>query len=64
MAGFAVHLQQIIQKDVWFARNVKNATSKIGRLETDFLEHFVTRENIECRGYENEVASYNNIISD
>ena len=59
MAGFAVNLQQVILKDAWFAKDTQGQPSQRGHLETDFLEHFVTKYNAECRGYEDEVIHIN-----
>lgn len=57
MAGFAITLRLLLEKpDVLFGQNVHGRMSKIGYLESDFLEHFATRNSVECLGSETEVC--------
>ena len=59
MAGFAVKLRLILARpEVWIGRDARGGDSKVGQLETDFLEHFTTREKVECRGLNSEVYTY------
>ena len=56
MAGFAIELRLILTRpEVWIGRNARGRDSKVGQLETDFLEHFTTRQKVECRGLNSEV---------
>ena len=56
MAGFAVNLKLVLEKPrVAFGRNVHGGVSRYGYLESDFLEHFITRAKVECMGSETEV---------
>lgn len=56
MAGFAINLHLLLTRpEVWIGRNSDGRDSKVGQLETDFLEHFTTRETVECRGLNSEV---------
>ena len=56
MAGFAVKLRLILTRpEVRIGRDTRGRDSKVGQLETDFLEHFTTREKVECRGLNSEV---------
>ncbi len=59
MAGFAVHVNLILSKPkvkIGFDRNEKK--SKLGYLESDFLEHFANRKTVECLGSNKEVIIY------
>ena len=57
MAGFAVNLRLILTRpEVWIGRDVHGEDSKVGQLETNFLEHFTSREKLECRGSNSEVG--------
>lgn len=57
MAGFAIHLKLVLAKpSALFGRKVRGGVSRIGYLETDFLEHFTTRAGLECRGSETQVC--------
>ena len=59
MAGFAINLKLLLEKpDVIFGRDIRGNVSKAGHLETDFLEHFTTRDSVECLGSETEVGTY------
>lgn len=59
MAGFAISLRLLLEKpDVVFGQNLHGHMSKMGHLESDFLEHFATRNSVECLGSETEVGSY------
>lgn len=59
MAGFAIHLHLLLARpDVWLGTNVRGGDTKVGQIETDFLEHFTTREKVECRGLNSEVLLY------
>ena len=56
MAGFAIHLCQFFKHSkVRFGVDVHGNPSKQGHLETDLLEHFTTKSEMECRGSETEV---------
>ena len=55
MAGFALNLAQVMKSDVQFGREVTGKDSANGHLETDFLEHFTTKDTAECRGSNEEV---------
>ncbi len=55
MAGFALNLAQVMKSDVQFGVNVNGKDSASGQLETDFLEHFTTKDTVECRGSNEEV---------
>ena len=56
MAGFAIHLCQFFKHpEVRFGVDVHGNLSKKGYLETDLLEHFTTKSEVECRGSETEV---------
>ena len=58
MAGFAINLRAILEKsNVWFGMTVKGKQSQTGQLETDLLEHFTTRDQVECRGSNSEVCA-------
>ena len=37
-------------------REVGGGYSRVGQLETNLLEHFTTRERVECRGSNEEVC--------
>ena len=57
MAGFAINLKLFLLKPwVKFGITKSGKKSKTGQLETDLLEHFVTREQVECRGSNSEVS--------
>ncbi len=56
MAGFAVNLKLFLLKPwVKFGITTSGKKSKTGQLETNLLEHFITRDEIECRGSNSEV---------
>ena len=56
MAGFAVNLRLLLARpDVWIGKDPQGRDTKVGQLETNFLEHFTTREKVECRGLNSEV---------
>ena len=56
MAGFAINLRSILTRpEVWLGRDVRGRDSRVGQLETDLLEHFTTRDRVECRGSNSEV---------
>ena len=56
MAGFAINLRLILARpEVWIGSDTRGRDTKVGQLETDFLEHFTTREEVECRGLNSEV---------
>lgn len=56
MAGFAIGVRLILERpDVMFGTTVKGQRSKKGQLETNLLEHFTTRREVECRGSNREV---------
>ena len=56
MAGFAINLRLFLEKpDVVVGIDIKGKQSTRGRLETDLLEHFTTKETVECRGSNTEV---------
>ena len=56
MAGFAINVERIIEKpEVRVGLLEDGKPTKRGYLETSFLEHFATRETVECRGRTNEV---------
>ena len=56
MAGFAVNLCLLLANpDVWMGRDIRGRDSRVGQLETDFLEFFMTRDRVECRGLNSEV---------
>ena len=56
MAGFAIHLYQFFKyPEARFGVRVNGNPSKQGHLETDLLEHFTTKSEVECRGSETEV---------
>ena len=56
MAGFAIHLCQFFKHSkVRFGVRVNGNPSATGHLETDLLEHFTTKSEVECRGSETEV---------
>ena len=56
MAGFAIHLCQFFKySKVKVGVDVYGKLSKNGHLETDLLEHFTTKSEVECRGSETEV---------
>ena len=56
MAGFALSLRQVLLKwNVEFGINVRGKRSLTGHLETDFLEHFTTKDTAECRGSDKEI---------
>lgn len=57
MAGFAINLRLILTRpEVWMGREVGGGDSRVGQLETNLLEHFTTRERVECRGSNDEVC--------
>ena len=59
MAGFAITSRLLLEKpDVLFGQNVHGQMSKTGYLESDFLEHFATRNSVQCLGSETEVCGY------
>ncbi len=63
MAGFAVNLRLFLEKPwVKFGERKSGKKSETGQLETDLLEHFVTREQIECRGSNNEVLTVHKCV--
>ena len=56
MAGFALHVREIVRRpDVVFGKRASGKKTDTGHLETDFLEQFTTRDTAECRGSESEV---------
>ena len=58
MAGFALNLAQVIKKpEVRFGVDVNGKDTVTGHLETDFLEHFTTKDTVECRGSNTEVRA-------
>ena len=59
MAGFAINLRLLLENpNVIFGRDIWGNLSKTGHLESDFLEHFTTRDSVECLGSETEVGTY------
>ena len=57
MAGFAINLRLVLAKPrALFGRTVRGGVSKVGFLETNFLEQFTTRASVECKGSETEVC--------
>ena len=61
MAGFAVNVHSILDNpDAWYGRTRPRSPSEEktseSTLETAFLEHFATRETVECRGTYKEVG--------
>ena len=57
MAGFAISLRLLLEKpDIVFGQNLHGRMSIVGHLESDFLEHFATRNSLECLGSETEVG--------
>ncbi len=64
MAGFAIRVEPILSKpNAWmgFITSPENPSSK-GYLESNFLENFASRENVECRGNNKEVCESRSII--
>ena len=56
MAAFAVDLCELIKRPkARVGVNIHGRQSKLGYLETDFLQHFTSRSKVECRGSEKEV---------
>ena len=56
MAGFAVRVELIVAKpNVLIGVDKSRKRSKLGYLESDFLENFVSRDTVECRGNNKEV---------
>ena len=56
MAAFAIHLCQFFKHpDARIGMTRRGRTSDIGQLETDMLQHFTNRSEVECRGSETEV---------
>ena len=58
MAGFAINLRLLLEKpNVVFGRDIRGNVPETGHLESDFLEHFTTRDSVECLGSETEVGT-------
>ena len=56
MAGFAVCVELIVAKpNVLIGVDRSRKQSKLGYLESDFLENFVSKDTVECRGNNKEV---------
>ena len=59
MAGFAIHLCQFFKHpEARLGVDIHGRMSRNGHFETDLLEHFTTRSEVECRGSETEVNNY------
>ena len=62
MAGYAVNVRSILDNpEAWYGRvkprNPGEEKTSESTLETAFLEHFATRETVECRGTYKEVCT-------
>ena len=56
MAAFAVDLCEVVKLPrARVGVTVQGHASKLGFLESDFLQHFTSRSKVECRGSEKEV---------
>ena len=56
MAGFAVDLCALLKRpNARIGMTIQGCASVKGFLESDFLQHFVNRSQVECRGSETEV---------
>ncbi len=59
MAGFAVCVELIVAKpNVLMGVDRSRKQSNLGYLESDFLENFVSKDTVECRGNNKEVFKY------
>ena len=57
MAGFAINLCLLMQHPtVVIGKNRDNKLSKAGYLESNLLEQLIEKEELECRGPEDEVG--------
>ena len=57
MAAFAINICELIKHPkAMVGVNVHGRSSKLGYLESDFVQHFATKSSVECRGSDKEVC--------
>ena len=57
MAGFAIQLCLLLEhRKLVVGKDRHGRYTKLGYLETNFLEQLATRNTVECRGLNNEVC--------